>query len=219
MLDASLNRVSARPFHKLDELAENEPLPAPGELLALFGPYCHRLIRRYGSTPELRQDLLGEIYCIIHDLREGYDITRGVPLSAYLFTQLRSSIFTCARREWRVQNREISTSPLEEDWWELQSVVQDATAERFALREELLQALRELPKRQRTVVYLRYFQDQEFEEIAQRMGIKAATARSLLRNGLDRLRKMVRGDRRLRDLAESHPRKTHTRRSSPAEGD
>ena len=205
MLEACADRVLDWDLAQLDELAASEPLPSPSDLLVLFAPYCRRLIRRYGSTPELRQDLLGEIYCILHDLREAYDTTRGVPLSAYLFTQLRSSIFTCARREWRVQHREVSTSPLEEEWWEIQAIAQDRTPDRIALREILLQAITELPERQRTVVYLRFFQEQEFEEIASAMGVKQATVRSLLRNGLDSLRKMVRADRRLRGAFGQRP--------------
>jgi len=197
MLEACADRVLDWDLAQLDELAASEPLPSPSVLLVLFAPYCRRLIRRYGSTPEQRQDLLGEIYCILHELREAYDTTRGVPPSAYLFTQLRSSIFTRARREWRVQQREVSTSPLEEEWWEAQAIAQDRAPDRIALREILLQAIKELPERQRTVVYLRFFQEQEFEAIASAMGVKQATVRSLLRNGLDGLRKMVRADRRL----------------------
>lgn len=198
MLELCPERTVDWNLEELDQRAATEPLPPPADLLILLAPYCRRLIRRYGSTPELRQDLAGEIYCILHDLLQAYDNTRGVPLSAYLFTQLRTNLFTRARREWRVQNREITTSPLEEDWWELQAVVQDSAPDRLALRETLLQAIKELPERQRAVVYLRYFHEQEFEEIARGMGIKKATARSLLRNGLDRLRKTMRADLRLR---------------------
>jgi RNA polymerase sigma factor (sigma-70 family) len=205
--------LDSRPEHNvdwnlkdLDARVATEPLPPPAELLILLAPYCRRLIRRYGSTPELRQDLAGEIYCILHDLLEAYDISRGVPLSAYLFTQLRTTLFTRARREWRVQSREVCTSPLEEEWWEMQAVVQDTVPDRVVLRDTLLQALHELPERQRAVVYLRYFHEQEFEEIAAGMGIKKATARSLLRNGLDRLRKMMRADLRLRATSTRRPR-------------
>lgn len=208
MLDSRAAHTVEWNLKDLDARVATEPLPPPADLLILLAPYCRRLIRRYGSTPELRQDLAGEIYCILHDLLEAYDISRGVPLSAYLFTQLRTNLFTRARREWRVQSREVCTSPLDEDWWELQAVAQDTVPDRLVLRETLLQALRELPERQRAVVYLRYFHEQEFEEIAQGMGIKKATARSLLRNGLDRLRKMMRADLRLRTSPARGPRET-----------
>jgi RNA polymerase sigma-70 factor (ECF subfamily) len=178
----------------LDERAEQDLLPMPSELMVRFAPYCRRLIRRYGSTPELRQDLLGEIYCILHDLVQAYDTSRGVPLSAYLFAQLRSSVFTCARSEWRRHEREVLTSPLDVEWWELHSAKQDHFHDRFALRESLLQAMNQLTERQRTVVYLRYFQEREFDDIAATLGIKPVTVRSLLRNGLVRLRAIMLND-------------------------
>jgi RNA polymerase sigma factor (sigma-70 family) len=179
------------------EGAQEAALPDPAELLERFGPYCRRLIRKYGSSPELRQDLIGEIYCILHDLVQAYDRSRGVPLSAYLFSQLRCSVFTYTRSERRRQAREMAASRLEGDWWELQEGKQDlAWPDRLTLRESLLQAMGELTERQRAVVYLRYFQDREYDDIAAILGIKPATARSLVRHGLRRLRKILHGDLR-----------------------
>lgn len=178
----------------------DEPTPRiPAELLVRFAPYCRRLIRRYGTTPELRQDLVGEIYCIIHDLIEAYDHTRGVPFSAYLFRQLRACVFTRARREWQVQKREVCTSPLDDDWWEIQQAADDRLPEQLGLREWLREAIGALTERQRTVVYLRYFQSRSFEEIADVLRIKPATARSLLRNGINQLRITLRSEVYLED--------------------
>lgn len=166
--------------------------PPPAELLAQFAPYCRRLIRRYGTTPELRQDLVGEIYCIIHDLIEAYDHTRGVPFSAYIFKQLRACVFSRARREWQVQSREISTCPLDEDWWEMQQATSESLPDQVSLREWLREAIGRLTERQRAVVYLRYFQGREFGDIADALQIQPATARSLLRNGINQLRVILR---------------------------
>lgn len=180
-----------------DDLGANTeaPLPHPEELLVRFGPYCRRLIRKYGSSPELRQDLIGEIYCILHDLVQAYDTSRGVPLSAYLFSQLRASVFTYARSEWRRQARELAASRLETEPWEMAETMQDLDwPDRITLRESLLQAMEGLTERQRMVVYQRYFLEREFEDIAGTMNIKPATARSLLRHGLRRLRKILRSE-------------------------
>src|SRR5438105_5067120 len=95
------------------------PLPAPAEVMDRYGPYCRRLIRKYGSNPELRQDLIGETYCLVHDLLQSYDVSRGVPLSAYLFSRLRSGVFTYARREWRREAREQAASTASSEEWEL----------------------------------------------------------------------------------------------------
>lgn len=52
-------------------------------------------------------------------------------------------------------------------------------------------SLSQLPERQRRVVIMRYYEQRTFEEIAQVLDIKAATARSLLRHGVQSLRKHI----------------------------
>ena len=54
---------------------------------------------------------------------------------------------------------------------------------------ELHQALTSLPVRQRVVVVLRYFVDRTDAEIAETLGCRPATVRSLAHRGLIRLRK------------------------------
>jgi RNA polymerase sigma-70 factor (sigma-E family) len=54
---------------------------------------------------------------------------------------------------------------------------------------ELHEALASLPARQRVVVVLRYFADRSDAEIAESLGCRPATVRSLAHRGLGRLRK------------------------------
>lgn len=54
---------------------------------------------------------------------------------------------------------------------------------------ELHEALGTLPERQRVVVVLRYFADRTDAEIAEALGCRPATVRSLAHRGLTRLRK------------------------------
>jgi RNA polymerase sigma-70 factor (ECF subfamily) len=49
------------------------------------------------------------------------------------------------------------------------------------------EAMRGLPGRQRAAIYLRYYEDLPYESVASVMGIPAATARSLVHRGLQRL--------------------------------
>jgi len=53
-------------------------------------------------------------------------------------------------------------------------------------------ALKRLPARQRSVVIWRYFEERSFEEIAAMLDVQPSTARSLLRHGLNALRKALR---------------------------
>ena len=66
--------------------------------------------------------------------------------------------------------------------------------DRLTLRESLIQAMGQLTERQAAVVYLRYFQDREFDDIAAILNVKTCTARSLLRHGLRHLREILRAE-------------------------
>ncbi|MEO7588415.1 MAG: sigma-70 family RNA polymerase sigma factor, partial [Arachnia sp.] len=57
-----------------------------------------------------------------------------------------------------------------------------------ALREDLLRALATLPRMQRAVLVLRYFEDRPAKEVAQMLGIPAGTVTSHASRGLKALR-------------------------------
>ena len=158
-----------------------------------FQPLVRRLIRQYGDCPELRQDLSGEIYFRFCSILEAYDPGRGVPLKPYIVRQLSASVYTYARRGWVRQRREFSYEEKAQvcepthredptrDW-------DDKLAMEQVLRG-LPEAIGRLPKRQRQVVVWRYYEHRSFEDIADVLGVKTATARSLLRHGINNLRR------------------------------
>ena len=162
-------------------------------LYAEFQPLVRRLIRQYGDTAELRQDLAGEIYYRFCTILEAYDPARGVPLKPYLVRQLSASVYTFARRGWVRQRREFSYEEKSEacepkhrddptrDWNEKLAMEQ--------VMKGLPEAMGRLPKRQRQVVVWRYYEQRSFEEIAEILHVKTATARSLLRHGINNLRR------------------------------
>ena len=61
-------------------------------------------------------------------------------------------------------------------------------ADTVAQRQDLVAALRRLPKRQRAIVVLRYFEDRPDAEIADLLGITAGTVRSQTHKALTALR-------------------------------
>lgn len=183
--------------------ARSEPQPPAQDsllkqreaLFAEFTPLVRRLIRQYGDDSEIRQELEGEIYCRFCALLDAYDPTRGVPLRPYLVRQLTASIYTFARHHWRRQRREVSLEldagggePLAAvdptDQWTHDLTVQQVL-------KALPEAIGKLPRRQRQVVIWRYYEERSFEEIAQRLDVQLATARSLLRHGLNNLRRWI----------------------------
>jgi RNA polymerase sigma factor (sigma-70 family) len=167
-------------------------------LFASFRPLVQRLIRKYGDNAEMRKDLEGEIFCLFSGLLEAYDPARGVPLHGYLVHQLTCSVYTFVRRRWRQEGREVSLEMREEagsaiaapqatidptdEWDEAMAMEQ--------VRKMLPTAIAQLPLRQRQVVVWRYFEHRSFEEIAEALGgVQVATTRSLLRHGMNSLRR------------------------------
>lgn len=168
-------------------------------LYAEFQPLARRLIRQYGDTNEAREDLTGEIYYRFCHLLNCFDPTRGIPLKPYLVRQLSASIYTYARHQWRRQKREIAME-LESGLSELHQTEDPSRQwdEKLTLdhaRQGLPDALRQLSLRQRQVVIWRYYEARSFEDIAERLSIQPATARSILRHGLNNIRhKLIRAN-------------------------
>jgi RNA polymerase sigma factor (sigma-70 family) len=141
--------------------------------------------------------LAAELYVRFRSLLASYDPDRGVPLRPYLVRMLIVSAYSSERQRWRRAAREVSLERLGaetdvalipandpvSDW------VEHLHVERVLL--QLSQALRQLPDRQRQVVVWRYYEGRSFEEIAAALQIRPATARSLLRHGVNRLRGLL----------------------------
>jgi DNA-directed RNA polymerase specialized sigma24 family protein len=72
-----------------------------------------------------------------------------------------------------------------------------------ALRQDLVAALRRLPRRQRAIVILRYFEDRPDAEIADLLGITAGTVRSQTYKALTALRVTLREQERIGAHGES----------------
>jgi RNA polymerase sigma-70 factor (ECF subfamily) len=178
--------------HSHDSTSYDAPLDRAA-LFVEFAPLINRLIRQYGQTPEMRQDLVGELYCLFDSFIENYDPDRGIPLRFYLVRQLTASAFTFARKRWRQSEREVSLT--EANAFRLPVVDPTPDWDRMLLAGDVAAVLphliERLPPRQRQVVVRRYYEDCSFEEIACTLGVKTASARSLLRHGLNRLREQM----------------------------
>ena len=192
---------SARRWSKNGQIDALSPPGYPADtadcnrLFTEFQPLVQRLIRQYGDEPELREDLIGEIYCRFCALVHAYDPSRGIPLRPYLVHQLAYSVYSFVRRQWRRHKREISLEidsiaraiPSSEDVsakWDDAMMMQKVQA-------GLPCAISQLSLRQRQVVIWRYYEARSFEEIAERLDVRLATARSTLRHALKNMRRKL----------------------------
>jgi RNA polymerase sigma-70 factor (sigma-E family) len=100
---------------------------------------------------------------------------------AYARRTVVNAAIDASRRPWR---REGVTEKVPE-----QSVVDDA--DRHAVRDELLNALRALPPRRRACLALRYYEDLTVAETAQVLGCSEGTVRSQTSRALASLRQSL----------------------------
>jgi len=122
-------------------------------------------------------------------------------MSAWLREILARTLADAVRdlgRDKRDINRERSleaalqeSSARLEAWLATSGMAPPDHAERNEQLLQLADALAELPEPQRQAVLLRYYEGRPLEEIAQRMERSRAGVASLLRRGLDRLRKQL----------------------------
>lgn len=160
-----------------------------------FQPLVRRLMRQYGDDADLRQDLAGEIYFRFSKLLDAFDPERGVPLKPYLVRSLTAAVYTYVRSRRRYERREMSLEDYVEtaepgrdadpsDNWDQRMVTNDVL-------NILPDVIAQLPKRQRQVVIWRYYDSRSFEEMAEILNVRPATVRSLLRHGLNNLRRRI----------------------------
>lgn len=186
--------VAALPPVELRRVPESD-IPDRDALYTEMAPLVQRLLYRYGKTPELRQDLEGEIYCRFCRLLENFDPDRGIPVRPYIVRMLQQTLFNYVRDYWRYESRvtHIELEPGTEK--SIPALVSEPDLVRQLVDEELLNALpsaiAQLPERQKIVLVWRFYDGITFDEIAERLAIQPATARSLLRHALKALRRQV----------------------------
>lgn len=188
--DSVRRTFSAAPASDL----RRQPSTYRDSLYLEFQPLVKRLIRQYGKTMEQRQDLDGEIYWQFCGHLEAYDPERGVPLRPYIVRLLSASVYTYVRKQWKLEERETALNRTESDHPALMSDPTPQWVHHISQQQTIAAlpvSLSQLPERQRKVVIMRYYEQRTFEEIAELLVIKPATARSLLRHGLHSLRKHI----------------------------
>jgi len=123
---------------------------------------------------------------------------RGVPFSAWIYRIATNEI----RMHWRSQRRRRASiggpSRLDElpstyfDCSPLES--EEERQEKVRAYARLHELLGQLPERYRSVIILRFFEDLQYEAIAQVLGKRMGTVKSLLHRALARLRIILEND-------------------------
>ena len=157
------------------------------ELVNSYYPILLRYGLRICVEQELVKDCLHNLFIDIWDRRERLGEIRSI--KAYLMTSLRRQLY----KEIQHSRRAYGTEDLPEAYdFQVQFAIESDIIDNETNDENLLKLranLQQLSKRQREAIYLRFYQDLAFEDIAQIMAINQHSAVNLVYEALKLLRK------------------------------
>lgn len=146
-------------------------------LLAHRG-YVERLARRLVGDETSADDVVQDTW--VRALRSRPDTSR--PLRAWLASVVRSSAFDRHRRDERRRAREGRLAPPDPPR------TPEEVLAREAAREAVVQSVRKLPDKYRSVILLHYFDDRSVAEISVQLDLPPETVKTRLRRARERLR-------------------------------
>jgi RNA polymerase sigma factor (sigma-70 family) len=150
---------------------------------------CHDKLFRYGvkltRDQELINDCIQNLFLKLWKNRGNLKPVQDI--NPYLFKSLRHHILD-------ILELKRQTLPIDHDIEEL--FVVEYTAEDFMIsrqveketHDKIIQLLNQLTPRQRHAIYLRYFEEMEFETIAQIMDMHVQSVRNLISRGIQLMR-------------------------------
>ncbi len=156
--------------------------------LGVLAERHYRALFHYGTklttNHALVQDCIQDLFLNAWEKRQTISALQSV--KAYLFVALRNNIL----RQVKQQNNheEVEALDAESDWLlDPESIYLQAEQEQ-SVHACLQQALERLPKRQREAVYLKYYENLSYEEIATAMGLNRQVVANYLQHALHNLR-------------------------------
>ena len=156
---------------------------ALGELFRLHYDYLYRYGSKLCQDTFLLEDAIQELFT---DLWQHKTEVPVISIKAYLLRALKYKLFRATQKQRKLINAD---SLPEEGYFEL-------SHETFIIKEQelkentgkVLEALNHLSDRQKEIIYLKFYQDMSYEELASVMNINYQAARNLLYQAIKVLR-------------------------------
>ena len=165
------------------------------QIMQIRGPMVLRVCQPYADSHDHAKDLFQDIWTQVYLKRESF---RGEGSFEAWLGRIAKNI--CINDLKARKNRADSLhgprgEPMTEALhWKPPDPLREA--ERSELHSNLLQAMDQLPRREREAISLSVFDEKTSGEIAEVMGTKEATVRSTIRHGIKRLRELLGGVRK-----------------------
>jgi len=153
---------------------------------------CHDDLFRYGikltRDPETVNDCIQNLFLKLWKNRSNLKQVREI--KPYLFKSLRNHIIDILE----LKKHTISLDQDIEGLFAMEFSAEDfiiSDQEEKETREKVIQLLNQLPPRQRHSIYLRYFEEMEFDTIAQIMNMNVQSVRNSICRGLQIMRNLM----------------------------
>ncbi len=149
--------------------------------------HCYKSLHHYGTKftddRELIKDCLQDLFLDIWEKRE--QLSGVVSPRPYLFQAFRYNLLHRIRQRARFsqigsEELEFSSFSSEAEWISRET--------ESLLDQKLQQVLELLPKRQKEALYLRYYENLSYEEIAGVMGLRRQAVANYLQYGIQKMR-------------------------------
>jgi RNA polymerase sigma-70 factor (ECF subfamily) len=154
----------------------------------LFRRYYEPLIQ-YGSKLTSNNDLLEDcIQELFTELWQNKSQTQVQSVKAYLFKSLKYKLYRAHQRRTTGPFNENYNDSLFELSHENFLVGREQDAEKTA---RVLKALEQLSNRQKEIIYLKFYQELNYDEVSEIMNINYQAARNLLYQSIKSLKKLL----------------------------
>lgn len=175
----------------LDRIAEGDE-EALAQLYDLYSPVVFGLIRTIVNSKEIAEDLLQEIFLVIWERADHFDASKG-SVYTWLVTLARNkSIDRIRSKSYRMQQKNLSN----EQTVTFTNLVSDENSPHESMwldeqAEIIRNALNNIPDKQREVLEIAYFEGFSQSKIAETYNIPLGTVKTRMREGLDKLRALL----------------------------
>jgi RNA polymerase sigma factor (sigma-70 family) len=143
---------------------------------------------KYSKDKELVKDNIQELFIDLWTHR--HRLSQPTSVKAYLLTSLRRRLLRSLSKPYFLS----LTDQLSDDFFHFEPSPELILIERESIvrqSQQVARYLNELPRRQREIIYLKYYQNLDREEIAEVMGISQQSVSNLLQKALLALRRVV----------------------------
>jgi RNA polymerase sigma factor (sigma-70 family) len=154
------------------------------QLMRVFSGQMFKYGIRINSNSEFIEDCIQNIFCDLWDRRSFLSQTESVKF--YLFKSLRNRIFR-DQSKWKIHDNVQSDYDFEVTFDVQTTIISQELSEET--RRKLTELLAKLSKRQKEIIYLRFYEGLSQEKIAEIMGLNTQSVYNLLHESILRLRK------------------------------